>query len=882
MRLNSLLAGLGLSLFLASAFPALSFAQDFRRGDFDGNGIVEPVLDFHYFTGNWDFATQTLATTCEDAADFNDDGVIELQDALDLLANWWAFGNPGILSPPGVLNCGPDPTADALTCVAYDCTPDPPPPPFPGSLTISALSGEVLDEVTATITFDQPLLVSGFSLSVCHDPAFVELLSLGAGPDLSLDPPANLYFHLDPSGTGFEVAYTSDLFGLLPLPPATRDILQPVYRLLAVGNTELEFCDTIGVLPLPPRVIQDDGMPYSIPNSPGLVTISPPPVLNDDCGDAAPIAVGTSFFSTVGATSDGPTFTSGCTLFGSIEDNVWYEFPLPCSGTVEVTVTSAEFSPRIAIYGQPGCPASVADLLGCADATSTPNPDEAVLAVSGQVGQIFRIEIGSDGVGAGLGEIQVTCTPPPSFQLLTELDPPVANDDGFHGQAVAISGDTMAISEMRDDTFVTRGGAVHLYEKVGSDWLPTQTITLNPPVAQAQFGFSLALEGDTLAVGMAGLDPLLASDVFIYRRAAGTWVLDQILTEPPNQPSFGGSLDLSGSVLAIGGASTESVYLYRDSGGFFLEDQVTTSDPLSFQFGWEVAVEGDLLLASSVGADSGRGRGYLFEFNGIDWLEIATLAATDGEPSDFLGIDVALADGVAFLGAPLHDAACPASLTCESGAVYVFEKVGGTWIETAKVEPALPAAGELFGTRLVAWSGSEFVAGSAGGVDQPGAVHFFERAGNTWAPTQLLTSTAPNPQAGYGFALAGTETDLVVGAPQDDLLGIDAGRALVYERVGMASGNDFVRADCNQDGSRNIADAVFALSFLFPPPAGAPAVNCLDACDANDDGSVNIADAIGILSSLFSTPPVVIPAPVSCGPDPVADALGCAIYTPCP
>lgn len=107
--------------------------------------------------------------------------------------------------------------------------------------------------------------------------------------------------------------------------------------------------------------------------------------------------------------------------------------------------------------------------------------------------------------------------------------------------------------------------------------------------------------------------------------------------------------------------------------------------------------------------------------------------------------------------------------------------------------------------------------------------------------------------------------------------------ALAVAYLGAISpGGLFVRGDCNDDGSSNLADAVFLLGSLFPtgPP---PPRACDDACDANDDGSLNLADVITFLNALFGMPPVVLPPPLSCGPDFVAtDPLDCASFSTCP
>ncbi len=100
----------------------------------------------------------------------------------------------------------------------------------------------------------------------------------------------------------------------------------------------------------------------------------------------------------------------------------------------------------------------------------------------------------------------------------------------------------------------------------------------------------------------------------------------------------------------------------------------------------------------------------------------------------------------------------------------------------------------------------------------------------------------------------------------------------LMERLSSTLGNvvigdppQFIRGDGNIDGSLDIADAIFALNYLF----SGLAILCEDALDSNDDGSIDIGDPIAVLGVLFSgaAPP---PSPYpDCGIDPTADPLGC-------
>jgi hypothetical protein len=88
----------------------------FRRGDVDGSrsyNITDSIRILNFlFSGG-------PRPTCPDTADADDNGRLEVTDAVRGLC-WFAFGSCGI-APPGPVTCGPDPTPDNLGPCAYDC-----------------------------------------------------------------------------------------------------------------------------------------------------------------------------------------------------------------------------------------------------------------------------------------------------------------------------------------------------------------------------------------------------------------------------------------------------------------------------------------------------------------------------------------------------------------------------------------------------------------------------------------------------------------------------------------------------------------------------------------------------------------------------------------
>jgi hypothetical protein len=86
-----------------------------------------------------------------------------------------------------------------------------------------------------------------------------------------------------------------------------------------------------------------------------------------------------------------------------------------------------------------------------------------------------------------------------------------------------------------------------------------------------------------------------------------------------------------------------------------------------------------------------------------------------------------------------------------------------------------------------------------------------------------------------------------------------------------------LRGDCNGDGTRNVADAVTMLSFLFT----AGALDCIATVDANDDGDLNIADGVTLLTYLFSGGDPLPDPFTTCSSDPTGEPFSCAIYNSC-
>lgn len=169
--------------------------------------------------------------------------------------------------------------------------------------------------------------------------------------------------------------------------------------------------------------------------------------------------------------------------------------------------------------------------------------------------------------------------------------------------------------------------------------------------------------------------------------------------------------------------------------------------------------------------------------------------------------------------------------------------------------------------------------GVDGGWWTLGAILSFQGAITIPPSDQTVLATAeyviqPNVPVGDQIIVAMANGVGPAVPPSENILVDPSGNAvppLLEDGIITVGANSFIRGDGNGDVAVNVADAVFALNFLF---SGLPS-DCLDAMDTNDDGSNDIADAVAILQFLFSggaAPPAPFP---NAGLDPTPDSLDC-------
>ncbi|MCA8960077.1 MAG: hypothetical protein KDC38_06170 [Planctomycetes bacterium] len=862
--------------------------NDFRRGDIDGNGVVHPVFDEHA----WKVATFEGYDTlpCQKAADTNDDGILNFMDDGKVF-NWW---NQLLLTPvpdPGPFVCGPDPTPDSLTCDTYVCTATPGVYPTSSQYLLfiedaAAPVGSIVN-VDVWLQNDASGVVDGWSFGVCHDPTALELLTVSLGPDTPIFGLGIPYFdleHIEP-GVGW-VAHIFGTFsyGLGFLTTGTHHIYTARYRVLTEGVSTVDFCTTVpdgaGLTESPLGVVHRYLPPVTPLTMSAEITGSTPPAENDDCIDAAVVLEGSLPFTLATATDDGPSLAGSCDIAGSglVHRDVWFCHAADCTGEITISTAGSGFDTRLAVYDGCGCPVSAGDLVDCNDDDPLLSNGESSVTVPVLEGQLLLIEVGTAAAGIldNFGTLTLTCDGATQGEFLFEqklLGSDITAGE-VYGNAFDIDGDVAVVGAVTDDGIGPDTGTAYIYRKIGGQWMEEQRLFSATGAEFNGFGRSVAVSGNRIVVAEPGIDdPItfaVSGKVYEYLYDGSSWELETVFDGPGR---FGSYLELEDDRLVIstamqvaGFGGTMVIYRY-DGSGWFEEYSYTSTG--AWDFGHTMELHGDRLIVGS-GDLNAEGDATIFEFDGATWLP-RILTASDGFVANLFGLEVAIDGDRAAVSAPFDDAQCPGSPDCLSGAVYCFERQGGTWVETQKFIGDLPQ--RAFGTGL-AMRGTQMLVGVTGGrTENRGQIDVYEWTGSTWTYDRTIVAPDSDPNDGFGIEIDMDGSTAFVRASGDDDTGLDTGAVYVFDcdcGVPIA----FVRGDINGDTAVDIGDAVGLLSALFD--ASSPPLACLEGADGNDDGLVNVADAIYVLSYLFSmgSPPTA-PFP-TCGFDPELITLGCA------
>lgn len=381
-------------------------------------------------------------------------------------------------------------------------------------------------------------------------------------------------------------------------------------------------------------------------------------------------------------------------------------------------------------------------------------------------------------------------------QAKLTADDAAASDE--FGVSVAIAGDTAVVGAVHDDTTAIDAGSAYVFTRSAAAWSQQAKLTASDGAVGDNFGYSVAVHGESVVVGATLDDAGAASDfgsAYVFVRNGTAWSEQAKLTagDGASGDYFGAFSGLSGDTAIIGafnadtlaGRNAGAAYVFTRTGSdWSAPSRLTAGRSASGDlFGVSVALSGDTALVGAAARDTAAGSDagsvFVFERSGASWLLQSELAAGDSAAGDLFGWSVSLSGDTALIGAVADDSAAGAN----SGSAYVFLRNGSTWSEQAKLLPGDGAGQDQFGYSVALASDTALV--GAGGADtaggeNAGAAYVFVRNGTVWGPGQKLVAADGAGGDGFGGSVSLSGQSALIGAPFGNTGAIETGAAYVF------------------------------------------------------------------------------------------------------
>jgi hypothetical protein len=451
------------------------------------------------------------------------------------------------------------------------------------------------------------------------------------------------------------------------------------------------------------------------------------------------------------------------------------------------------------------------------------------------------------------------------------------------GNVVAFSGETFAIAATAEDSAATvingdsldnsapGAGAVYVFRKdVAGSWVEEAYLKPSNSSGGDEFGYSIALSGDTLAIGAfredsaaTGIDgdetdnsAVDAGAVYIFARdGTGVWSQQAYIKASNSQASdgFGASVALDGDTLAVGAHLEDSatagidgdqtnngssdsgaVYVFtRDTVGNWVQQAYlkASNTDANDSFGSAIALSQDSLVVGALnessratGIDGNQGSNnsadagaaYVFVRDAAGaWTQQAYLKASNTDGGDNFGASVSLSGNTLVVGAPREDGAAIGvdgfendNKALNAGSAYVFVRDGsGAWSQQGYLKASNSGSQDRFG-RAVANYGDFLAVGalddsSATDINgdetnnmatNSGAVYLFARDGSgNWSQAGYVKAANTGAGDGFGASLAFADAALLISADLEDSMAAGIGADMTDDRAADAGAAYLIR-----------------------------------------------------------------------------------------
>jgi hypothetical protein len=300
----------------------------------------------------------------------------------------------------------------------------------------------------------------------------------------------------------------------------------------------------------------------------------------------------------------------------------------------------------------------------------------------------------------------------------TEGASTTSNASDRFGFSVAVDGVTIVVGALDEDSAAkgvngdqlnnaaVDSGAAYVFVRSGTTWSQQAYLKASNTDVADEFGVSVAVAGDSVAVGAAQEDSgapgingnqadnslVNAGAVYVFTRAGTTWSQQAYLkAAKPGDDLFGARVALDGETLAVAATTESSAATGVNSNQ---DDNSAPQAGAAYVF----------VRSSAQGAPV--------------WSQQAYLKASNTEAQDIFGTGIAINGDRIVVGAANEDSnatgvSYPGSENSsgDAGAAYVFNRHGTRWSQPTTIKASNTNAGDSFGM-AVGLSGDTVVVGA--------------------------------------------------------------------------------------------------------------------------------------------------------------------------
>ena len=474
------------------------------------------------------------------------------------------------------------------------------------------------------------------------------------------------------------------------------------------------------------------------------------------------------------------------------------------------------------------------------------------------------------------------------------------NEDDTFGHSVLMDSQWIVISANKAESNGVNSGSVYLYQNNNNSISNEIKIFPSDGEYNDYFGKSISLYEDWLAVSSIYDDEngYKSGSVYIFHYNGSTWQEFSKIIPEDGAPSdrFGYSLDIHSNFIAIGsiydddtGEDSGSVYIYKlnDTNEWEFNSKLYSNFSIdNNSFGGKLSLFNDYLAVSSKYTNSQyneQGVVDIYKLTNNTWNYHQTIEAFDAGSYDYFGNSVDLNANSIAIGSYYDD-----DLNNNSGSVYIYKLQNENFHFTQKLLPDDGYANDNFGQSISIYN-NWLAVGSMdddNGINS-GSAYIFGIDEDLYTQRIKISSSD-----GYNFdefsnSLCIYDNYLLVGARNDDDLGIDSGSAYLYEYKGCSDeqacnydnylisdntqcyfeengfdcdgscfeeidlcgvcGGSGANGDANLDDVLNIIDIIIVVDFILYQTN-------LNSCiiDLNENEIINITDVILILESILN------------------------------